>query len=415
MSCMKIKLQYLIITLLSFGLFRTTQGATITWTNAVSGDWSVPANWSPNQVPGANDTALINTPGSYSVSVSDNESVSNLILGAASGTLTLNIVSGTFTVHGTGSDSAKSVLVISGGVVSGAGSILVGGPLNWSAGNISAEVQCSGGNINVSSSSSVSSGGELINNGNLTWTPNSGPRTGQGSVISNATSGVISVALNGNTLDSYVYGGAAAFYNAGQINVSGSGQSGSITDPFFNTGTLSIQSGTLNITAGYSSTNGTLSFGLGSLTSFGQLAISGPIAMNGTLSAIANGYTPRTGDSFPLITYGSQTGIFNTFNLPPRATWSVNYAPTTFSINVDNVTSPFLILSAVQPPLPITSGFELLLLGPAGSNYTIQATTSLHPVHWTALTNFTTTHTSFYFTDTGATNQANRFYRAYLQ
>ncbi len=110
------------------------QAANITWTNTAGGDWNVPANWQPNQVPGAADMALITTAGSYNVSVTDNESVSNLVLGAASGTLTLNILGGTFTVNGTGSDSAHSALVISGGTVTGSGNIVVAGPLTWTGG-----------------------------------------------------------------------------------------------------------------------------------------------------------------------------------------------------------------------------------------------------------------------------------------
>ena len=120
----------------------------LVWTNTAGGNWNVAANWSPNRVPGALDTALITTPGSYGVSVTDNESVSNLVLrGAASGTLTVKIQSGTFTVNGTGSDNAQSALVISGGTVNGPGSIVVGGPLTWSAGLIDSTVLFSGGTL----------------------------------------------------------------------------------------------------------------------------------------------------------------------------------------------------------------------------------------------------------------------------
>jgi hypothetical protein len=80
--------------------------AGITWTNSSGGNWNSADNWSPNQVPGASDTAVFSTPGTYTVGISDNESVSNLDLGDTSGTLTLSISDGTFTVNGTGSDSA---------------------------------------------------------------------------------------------------------------------------------------------------------------------------------------------------------------------------------------------------------------------------------------------------------------------
>ena len=37
--------------------------ATLVWTNTLGGNWSVAANWNPNQVPGSADTAQITTSG----------------------------------------------------------------------------------------------------------------------------------------------------------------------------------------------------------------------------------------------------------------------------------------------------------------------------------------------------------------
>ena len=68
--------------------------------------------------------------------------------------------------------------------------------------------------------------------------------------------------------------------------------------------------------------------------------------MNGTLDAIANGYAPKKGDAFPLITYGSQSGIFNAFNLPPAANWQPKYGQTVFSLVVSSLTAPYVTLEA---------------------------------------------------------------------
>lgn len=54
--------------------------ATITWTNTEAGNWSVAANWSPNQVPGAADTAVIPIAGSNGVVVDMTVTLQNLIL-----------------------------------------------------------------------------------------------------------------------------------------------------------------------------------------------------------------------------------------------------------------------------------------------------------------------------------------------
>ena len=50
----------------------TMPAATIIWTNTAGGTWNTAANWSPNIVPGAGDTANITTPGTYSVALNVN-------------------------------------------------------------------------------------------------------------------------------------------------------------------------------------------------------------------------------------------------------------------------------------------------------------------------------------------------------
>jgi hypothetical protein len=65
--------------------------ATITWTNTSGGNWSIAANWSPNQVPTNTDTVLITTPGTYTVtfdlanSIYYITNVASLTLGAGGG------------------------------------------------------------------------------------------------------------------------------------------------------------------------------------------------------------------------------------------------------------------------------------------------------------------------------------------
>ena len=61
----------------------------ILWTNTAGGNWSVAANWSPNQLPGASDTAVITNAGTYSVTNNGSRTISGLVLGGPSGTQTL--------------------------------------------------------------------------------------------------------------------------------------------------------------------------------------------------------------------------------------------------------------------------------------------------------------------------------------
>ena len=323
------------------------------------------------------------------------------------------LVSGaTVNLNGSGNLS-PTMLILNNGALAGSYPLLIPGQLTWTGGSINGNISVNGGSINVPASSALDNGGELINTGPLAWTPNSGPRTGTGAVISNAPSGVISVALNGNNIDSYNYGGPTAFYNAGTINVSGSGQSGFITDPFFNTGTVNVNSGTLSLTGGASLANGTLDFGINSASNFGRLAISGPIAISGTLGATANGYTPSLGDSFPLITYGSKSGGFASFHLPSGINWQQTYGPTVYTISVDMPTNFSL---AISQPAWTTNGFNLTISGPVGANYTVLLSTNLVQTNWSVLTSFVSTFTQTPFTDTNATRfGTNRFYRAFTQ
>ena len=57
--------------------------ATVTWNNSAGGEWSEASNWTPNQVPGSADTAVIDLPGSYIVMLHGNVSISELVLGVA--------------------------------------------------------------------------------------------------------------------------------------------------------------------------------------------------------------------------------------------------------------------------------------------------------------------------------------------
>ena len=234
---------------------------TYTWANAASGNWNNAQNWSPNGIPGGSDTAVFSTPGTYTVSTTDNEAVNILQLGAASGTVTLNVSSGTFTVNGTGSDAAQSALIFSGGTITGPGSITLGGPLTWSGGTIYGVVYCQGGGTISGSPSLV--GGQLFNSGlsPLAW--EGLLITDEGSVINN--SGIISITSTASSsygTDAYRDGTQPVFNNSGTLNVGlGTGVvtgTATIGDTFNNTdtGTVNVSGGTLNLQGGGTETGG---------------------------------------------------------------------------------------------------------------------------------------------------------------
>jgi hypothetical protein len=69
---------------------------------------------------------------------------------------------------------------------------------------------------------------------------------------------------------------------------------------------------------------------------------------------------------------------------------------------------PPVLGTGTAPPLT-TSGFNLMLQGPIGSNYVIQASGDLF--NWQTFTNFSSTNWLTYFNDPAATNHLYRFYR----
>jgi hypothetical protein len=86
------------------------------------------------------------------------------------------------------------------------------------------------------------------------------------------------------------------------------------------TGSLS-SSGTINIDIG----------GLGAGSSYDRLAVSGAVTLGGTLNvSLFGGFTPATSNAFGVMTYGSVSGDFGTYNLPGgTAAWTKASPPTT--------------------------------------------------------------------------------------
>jgi hypothetical protein len=100
--------------------------------------------------------------------------------------------------------------------------------------------------------------------------------------------------------------------------------------------------GLINLQAGFNVANGTLNFGINSRTNFGQINLGGAAVLTGTVSAnLNNGFQPVAGDSFSVLSYGSETGIFTKTNLPVAAVWQTNYAATVFTLLVLNARPSF--------------------------------------------------------------------------
>jgi len=109
------------------------------------------------------------------------------------------------------------------------------------------------------------------NTAQATWT-NGTLITGGGSVISNSPGGTFDIAADVNTIAG---GGSHVIFNAGLLRKTGGINTCTLTDTFTNTGTVEIQSGTLNPSGLFVQTAGL------TLLDGGNLSVSSPFQLQG--------------------------------------------------------------------------------------------------------------------------------------
>ena len=249
------------------------------WNNPAGGNWSVAANWLNNLIPGPDDIAIIDLSGTYQVNVDVNVTISQLRLGAEADTQTLNVNSSrTLTVlnGGTGAEGGYLQAIFGGSVMNIEGDLTVGslgigaGALNGS-GDVTAthyfvftlgSMSGSGrtiigpnatGGIYTTSSKAINNSRVLENRGELVYSGNglifglSGAGTGR---IVNAVSATFEIQddadVNRNSPGSY------AFDNAGLLRKTGSNSTAffATTVALNNTGTIQVESGTIELVGG---------------------------------------------------------------------------------------------------------------------------------------------------------------------
>jgi hypothetical protein len=307
------------------GIGFPARGATITWTNASGGNWSVTNNWSPNQVPGAADTALITTSGAYAITLNANAQVAGLTLGATSGIQTLTVSGSTLTLPNGGTVGTNGILSLTGSMLTGL--LTVNGALNWiNGGSLSSESAvtiASNAVLNISGNSTEYLYGMLTNAGTVNWAGTGNLQLynyGSGA----ATGGIVNL--------------AGAQFNAQNDEAINNGEG----SPVFNNAGTFLKSAGTNTTINVIFNNaGAVNLSIYSRSSFGRINFSGNVVLAGTINInFTNAYSPATGDSFALVTYGSETGVFSSVNLPAALFWqtnSVTYGSTAFSLTIGSL------------------------------------------------------------------------------
>jgi hypothetical protein len=227
--------------------------ADIIWTNTAGGNWVAAANWSPNQVPGSGDNAIINAAGTYTVTVNANTIAGSLQMSAGSGTQTLAL-SGALTLNGASALNNRSILNFSSGTLTGTGDITVSGALIWGSGTMSGTgrtIIASGATLDLNNTTHDLNR-TLQNDGTATWTAGA-LQMNAGTFINNG-----SFTASGSNLSCYGTGGANLFSNAGTFIKQGAGTASffvsSSAVAFSNNGAVDVQEGTLSLNSG--GTNG---------------------------------------------------------------------------------------------------------------------------------------------------------------
>src|SRR6185436_11773745 len=243
--------------------------ADIIWTNSAGGSWSTASNWSPNQVPGSADVAVITNVGTYTVLLDIGTTIGGFRLGGATGNQTLTI-NGSLAVNGASTINSNGFVSLLAGMLGGAGDISVQGLLNVFGGSLAGtgilSIKTNGqmqvnGNVNLA-------GRTLENGGRLLWTTGD---VSNGRAFTNLATGIFDVLLSGNNMFSCTQTGR----NAGVIRQMNGG--GNLNLPFNNSGAIQVERGMLGLGGGgihtgtiNVSSNATI--GIGFLQGIGQAA-----------------------------------------------------------------------------------------------------------------------------------------------
>ena len=228
-----------------------SQAGDIVWTNLAGGNWSSATNWNPHQVPAAGDNAYITNSGTYTVTFNASVTVASLVVGGTSGTQTFTNSGSTLTLNGTSTVGANGVFSQSGGALAGAGDLAVNGPLIWTGGTLSgAGTIFANGSLNISNAASKTlSGRTLVNSGNALWSAGTILLASSG-VISNTATGTFDCAFDGSL--SSGGGSGQAVMNTGLFRKTAGTGVTTINNPiaFNNAGTVEVQTGTLGLGGG---------------------------------------------------------------------------------------------------------------------------------------------------------------------
>ncbi len=168
-----------------------------------------------------------------------------------------------------------------------------------------------------------------------------------GNFITDKTSTVAATLQNGTTLTGYFNSGSVGTESltvdaTSTWNVNGASVLSSLT----NNGTLAFTTDGLTVDVAGAYTQASTSKvvvvlnGTTAGTNYDQVAVTGKATLAGALEVnAANGFTPTVGETFNILTYGSESGSFATLTSDSGLTYTVNYGSTEATITITAVSS----------------------------------------------------------------------------
>ena len=224
--------------------------STITWIGPSGGDYDVPANWSPKQVPTAADDAVITLPsGSTVVHLQGNgDSVKTLTLSAGT---TLGLSAGSLSV--VNASTLDGGVAVTGGNLYGDVNLTLKGASSWTAGSLNGTIT-NAGTLAINGGGTVYLQGALDNTGTITLSGSTTVQANSGSASIDNQSGATFDSQGNDYLYSYYTG---TFSNEGLFKKSAGVGTTTIGYTFNNTGSVEVDSGTLAPTDGGTTTGGT--------------------------------------------------------------------------------------------------------------------------------------------------------------
>ena len=267
----------------------TAIAQTNTWSGeGANTNWNTVGNWSLNAVPTAANDVVI--PTGFTVNLNVATAVKSIVV---QGSSTLNI-NGNLSFTNASSFAAKVT-------VNWANSSLIGGGTLTNNGTI---------NVTTAGSKYISGATKLVNNGTITFPISCYFYLYDTSILDNTASGIID--FKSDAIITYSGSDAHNLNNSGLIKKTAGDGNSQIQAFLTNTGTISVESGTLTLNSKLKTFNG----GIYNVTTGKELVLSAIINVSNTLTGVLNGYMNWT-DNIAVAT----TATFN-FTGTKGVNWS---------------------------------------------------------------------------------------------